>query len=190
MVVLEVAILIVWQVLDPLVPVSIPSPIAVDTRLQFCASKSPAGLVVLLAYKGVLVIFASALSYLTRRITSDFRESTMIALSVYNAIVIGLIIIVVNLIASNNVLVQYIITVFGILIIASVTQGLIFLPKFWRIHVVGDKALWSLSSKSGNTHNSSQNASSVVANHGRGSKSRSKSNGTPTQDMNIDSLVD
>lgn len=160
----ELIILILWQSLDPLRPVEIVSPIADDTRLLFCASQGSTFLAISLIYKGILLLLASGLSYLTRRITSDYRESTLIALAVYNTIIIGVIMILVNIIAGASVLIQYVISVFGVLLIASVTHALVFFPKFWNIHVNGNKKTWtSAVGPNGSTTNSSGRASIAEA---------------------------
>jgi hypothetical protein len=152
----ELVILVLWQALDPLAPIEIVSPTSVDTRLSFCSSKTSVFLTISLCYKAILLLLASGLSYLTRRITADYRESTLIALAVYNTIVIGIIVIVVNVIAGANVLTQFIITVFGILLITSVTHALVFFPKFWNIHVLKNLRTWtSAVNKSTSAHKKS-----------------------------------
>lgn len=171
---IELVILVLWQSLDPLVPVEVVSPVAIDTRLTFCSSKTPVFLTISLVYKAILLLLASGLSYLTRRITSDYRESTLIALAVYNTIVIGIIIIVVNVVAGANVMTQFIITVFGILLISSVIHSLVFIPKFWNIHVMKNLRTWtSAVNKNGSTNKS--NGKSAGHDSGRASSMKASS---------------
>jgi hypothetical protein len=96
-----------------------------------------------------LLIPAAVLSYGTRNITEDFKESETIGIAVFLSFVIGLLVLGVDIILGPmQVLAFFDVSTFGILALSGVIYTVIFVPKAHRIHVVGDKDSFSATSSS------------------------------------------
>lgn len=134
---IELIILIVWTAVPEgrLRFTSIPDPnpsVLVD--YQVCSSQYALVFFgIFLAYKGVVLLMGIYLSFVTRNVDSDFRESKYIAFSIYSVFLTMLIVLIVLFIVGLNPLVRFILTCLGIWIVTASVYLLLYVPKLMAI---------------------------------------------------------
>jgi len=98
----------------------------------------PGGIVffaIFVAYVVLLLIFGAIVSFLTRKVPSMFNESRLIAISIYNLVILaGIIIPVYFVLQYFNPFVAWIIRTLAILYGFSATLVLMFVPKVWGVY--------------------------------------------------------
>lgn len=116
---IELAILIVWSIVSPLKYEKVPDPnSAIMIDYEICTSQYGLTFFIIgLAYKGVLLLIGVALSLVTRKVDSDFRESKYIAFSIYSVFFTMVVVLIVLFVVGLNVLVRFVLTCLGIWII-------------------------------------------------------------------------
>eukprot|EP00010_Vexillifera_abyssalis_P009578 CAMPEP_0201548926 /NCGR_PEP_ID=MMETSP0173_2-20130828/5432_1 /ASSEMBLY_ACC=CAM_ASM_000268 /TAXON_ID=218659 /ORGANISM="Vexillifera sp., Strain DIVA3 564/2" /LENGTH=656 /DNA_ID=CAMNT_0047958447 /DNA_START=535 /DNA_END=2505 /DNA_ORIENTATION=- len=132
---LMIVLLIAWQVDDPLEETYTLDPIdlEVDERYLSCEQSDEALWVGLtLGYISFWVISAAAFAYLTRGIRSLFNESHLIALAVYNIIVLDIITLpLIYTFDEKDYEAKTILSALRPIYRAFSTLSLIFFPKLW-----------------------------------------------------------
>jgi len=152
---METIIMIVWQALSPLQPIIASTMEGSPSRVhqyEQCGVEGDgsAMFAVVAVEKGVLLLFGALMAFSTRRVSSQFNESSQIALAIYNVVfsigIIAPIIVVIN--ATGDVLTALLL--FVLLWIAFFTACILVIPK----------ALHILSPQSAEQNNNSVAASS------------------------------
>ena len=98
-------------------------------------------LIAVLVYNGVVLSATTWLAINTRKTVSAFRESTSIAISVYNTFVISVIAIPIIYLSGSTFDAEAIFLVksITILVVASFTMFALFVPKLYVLFVAKDK---------------------------------------------------
>jgi hypothetical protein len=93
----------------------------------------------IVAYIGLILLFGTFLSVVTRNVVSTFNESRLIAVSIYNLVFLGVVVIPIYFVLqSSGPLVAWVIIVTAVLYGLSATLFLQFLPKIWGV-VIRDR---------------------------------------------------
>ena len=94
--------------------------------------KGEAPFYVLLGYEAILLIIAAMLSFLTRNLKVSFGESKWVALSVYNILVLGILVVSLQFALSETMSPEdhYLILTISQFVGTGVTMSMIFVPKF------------------------------------------------------------
>ena len=97
----------------------------------------PGGIIffsIFVSYSGIVLLFGSLVSFLTRNVPSLFNESKLIAISTYNLVILGAIIIPVFFVLLEfNPFIGWIIRTLAILYAFTATLYLMFIPKVWGL---------------------------------------------------------
>jgi basic membrane lipoprotein Med (substrate-binding protein (PBP1-ABC) superfamily) len=137
----EVIILVLWTIFDILSPITVANArTAGFGEVQLlCASETGKtyGLATFLAYNVLLLILAAFMSYWTRNVKEEYKESTGLAIAVYLSLVVLLVFIALVIATPNDYLVRFYMCAYGAWAVLAVTYVSLFLPKFWRTHFVG-----------------------------------------------------
>jgi len=93
----------------------------------------------IVAYIAAFLLFGTFLSFVTRNVVSTFNESRLIAVSIYNLVFLGIVIIPIYFVLEGNgPVVQWVIIVTAVIYGLSATMFLQFVPKIWGI-VITDR---------------------------------------------------
>lgn len=146
--VFDVILLLVWQGTSPWSPRTwLGDLLTIYTSVTECGSSDLTIPYILLASKGLLVMWGCYIAFVTRNVASDFNESKYTSMAVYNMLFsMGLLIPILLLIRSEREAVYFLVAFCG-LWIALATLLLFFLPKFLRIYL-GNEAFESSASQS------------------------------------------
>lgn len=141
----EVLVLLLWQLLDPLKwtrTVTLQSDLgyAVES-VGVCRSDNSAPYMATLGVFNLgLLLYAIWLCYITRSISSDFNESRWITASVISIFQILILATPVMVIVRDYPSANYCVTVCVLFLMSMSTMCLIFVPKFVQIHVTGGES--------------------------------------------------
>lgn len=157
---LEFLYLSIWTGLDIYFPrIITDSPLLVENeRFIICASLEDWGFSIFLSLKALLLVAGVVISYRVRKIKlSDYNESNVIGLIIYNITLIFVIAVVILLVVPFSVTIVTTVINIAIIIICYTIMFVLFLPKFIRIYKRGDK-----SSESFNSSGSSRLSSVII----------------------------
>ncbi|CAG0888622.1 unnamed protein product [Cyprideis torosa] len=144
-IVVDVTILIVWTVTDPMVlevedlPFELPDntdeDIKIRPQLEHCVSvNNDIWLGVLYAYKGLLLIFGLFLSYETRSVKLKLvNDSRFVGMAIYNVVVLCGITAPVSLVIASQPDASFAFVNFSTIFCCLISMGLIFTPKIVEI---------------------------------------------------------
>ncbi|KAJ3196393.1 hypothetical protein HK101_009104 [Irineochytrium annulatum] len=126
----EVAVLVVWTVLDPPAPTGMFE--SSDVAFWTCSSAKHGDIFsgILLAMNGLMLVAGTWLAYQTRNVDEKFRESYYIALVMYNTFVWAIIAIALVFLTQLGGTVQFIIRSLVICMVSFGALILLFGPKF------------------------------------------------------------
>ncbi|XP_064634333.1 gamma-aminobutyric acid type B receptor subunit 2-like [Lineus longissimus] len=141
---LDLSILVAWQIVDPLrrktkkMPLRILTPDgdrAVVPLLEYCHSQyMTVWMGAIYAYKGLLLVFGCFLAWETRHVSIPaLNDSKYIGMSVYNTVIMCIAGAAVSVVIQNQLNASF--TIIGLFIIfcTSITLCLVFLPKLIQI---------------------------------------------------------
>ncbi|XP_013406570.1 gamma-aminobutyric acid type B receptor subunit 1-like [Lingula anatina] len=143
--VLDLAALTVWQVLDPLYreledfpqedPPDIHKDVKILPQLEHCESHHfMIWIGVVFGYKGLLLLFGLFLAYETRSIKmKQVNDSRFIGMSIYNVVVVSLITGPVTLVIRSQPDASFAFVSIAIILCSFLSMGLIFVPKIIEI---------------------------------------------------------
>ena len=139
--VIDVTILIVWLIADPMVlevenlafeyPENTDEDVKIRPQLEHCVSKNNAvWLGILYAYKGLLLIFGLFLSYETRSVKLKMvNDSRFVGMAIYNVAVLCGITAPVSLVIASQPDASFAFVTFATIFCCMISMGLIFTPK-------------------------------------------------------------
>jgi hypothetical protein len=132
----ELIVMIAWSQVSPLQPVTYFRNISGSIHQATHCSVDSAGMtfvVIEAVYKGLLLVVGSLLAFRTRKVSSNFNESSSIAMSIYSclfsSLIIGALIYFVSAFEDTLVLLM----LFLIFWLATVTWALVFGAKFYAL---------------------------------------------------------
>jgi basic membrane lipoprotein Med (substrate-binding protein (PBP1-ABC) superfamily) len=135
----EFAILVIWQALDPLVPVTkVVDGLEYNELYQYCKSKSAVPISVFLAFNALALIPNMLVAWITRTVTERYNESSAVGLTSAVTVFIGIIVIGATKIVNNSILAAYILPTIGMLGIIAIMYVMIFIPKILYVHGLWD----------------------------------------------------
>ncbi|XP_072030343.1 gamma-aminobutyric acid type B receptor subunit 2-like [Amphiura filiformis] len=155
---IDMFVLILWQVLDPiyietmdLAKTSDPDVPNVRTisYIEQCTSTNQIyWLVALCTYKGLLLLFGTWLAWETRKVTIPaLNDSKLIGICVYNTVVLCIVGVSVSFLIKNDTSVLYIFTSCTIIVCATLTLMILFIPKIISVYRYSDGAPSSCNSR-------------------------------------------
>jgi len=156
---MEIVIMIVWQILSPIQPYISSTMEGSPSRqhdYEQCGVRNNGSSMFAVAAveKGLLLVFGALMAFSTRKVSSQFNESSQIALAIYNVVfsigIIAPIIFVIN--ATGDILIALLL--FVLLWIAFFTASILVIPK--ALHILSPQ-------------NADQNNASVVGSSGNSS---------------------
>ncbi|CAI9738858.1 gamma-aminobutyric acid type B receptor subunit 1-like [Octopus vulgaris] len=139
--VIDMAILVPWQLLDPLYrhlekfppeePKHTSEDIMLEPYLEHCSSKNmKIWLGIMFSYKGVLLIFGLFLAYETRSVKlKQVNDSRFVGMSIYNVVVLCVITAPITLIINSQQDATFAFMSLAIVMCSFLSMGLIFGPK-------------------------------------------------------------
>ncbi|KAK7094949.1 hypothetical protein V1264_006423 [Littorina saxatilis] len=142
---LDVAVLVAWQILDPLKrdletfameePTDTDEDIQLRPQLEHCISDNlSVWLGVLFGYKGILLIFGIFLAYETRSVKlKQVNDSRFVGMSIYNVVVLCVITAPISLIIGNQQDATFAFVSLAIVLCSFLSMGLIFVPKMMEL---------------------------------------------------------
>ena len=132
----ELIVMIVWTAVSPLKPVTYFRNISGTIHQATHCSVDSSGMtfvVIEAVYKGLLLVVGSLLAFRTRKVSSNFNESSSIAMSIYSclfsSVIIGALIYFVSAFEDTLILLM----LFLIFWLATVTWALVFGAKFYEL---------------------------------------------------------
>ncbi|XP_076455259.1 gamma-aminobutyric acid type B receptor subunit 1-like [Babylonia areolata] len=143
--VLDVGVLVCWQVLDPMrrhlevfameEPTTTEEDIQLRPQLEHCVSDNlSVWLGVLFGYKGILLIFGIFLAYETRSVKlKQVNDSRFVGMSIYNVVVLCVITAPISLIIGNQQDATFAFVSLAIVLCSFLSMGLIFVPKMMEL---------------------------------------------------------
>ncbi|KAK6195470.1 hypothetical protein SNE40_000895 [Patella caerulea] len=141
----DVAILTVWQIMDPLQrklqffplenPINTEDDIKLLPQLEHCHSEHlSVWLGVLFGYKSILLIFGIFLSYELRSVKlKQVNDSRFVAMGIYNVVVMCVITAPITLIIGNQQDASFAFISLAIILCSFLSMGLLFVPKMVEI---------------------------------------------------------
>lgn len=147
------SVLSIWQGLSPLIPArkSVPG-IRYNELYEYCKSRNPAGLAVILSCHAIILLPIMWISWKTRdgivskkdaghggmtinvQIPDQFKEAIGVTLTSIISFVIGIVAIVSTFIAPDNIDAQFVIPTISMLLIVVMAFIPLFAPKFLYVH--------------------------------------------------------
>jgi hypothetical protein len=125
-----IIVLAVWNGVQPLTTTRT-QPSSIDEYYVVCYVEQfwwPIGFVIA---GGVLMAIGAYVATRTRNLAPGFNESAPLALSIYNAIVVGGVVVLLVFVLNNTPVINIIFGI-GLFLIAAVPVALIYPPKIWR----------------------------------------------------------
>ncbi|XP_072030345.1 gamma-aminobutyric acid type B receptor subunit 2-like isoform X1 [Amphiura filiformis] len=137
---IDLCVLILWQVLDPIYVETIevaekrdpeiPNKRIISYIEQCTSTNHVYWLVALCAYKGLLLLFGTWLAWETRKVTIPaLNDSKLIGICVYNTVVLCIVGVSVSFLIRNDTSVLFIFTSCTIIVCATLTLMILFVPK-------------------------------------------------------------
>ncbi|XP_022094222.1 gamma-aminobutyric acid type B receptor subunit 2-like isoform X2 [Acanthaster planci] len=184
MAVIDLIILVVWQIVDPMKPTSLELSSRMDTSgrdvmiipvMETCVSANMTiWLAVIYIYKGVLMIFGLFLAWETRHVSIPaLNDSKYIGSSVYNVVIMCVLGVALSSVIKDNPNASYGLVSVFILFCSTVTLCLVFVPKVIemrgnpnvneRVRVVGTMDKSRSASTSINTFDTDQKFKSLCS---------------------------
>ena len=153
----DIIILSTMQILSPLQPVTTLMENN-NTRYSYtyCSAADRTAiqlLIVLGGLKGILLLFGSVVAFTTRKVSTQFSESSQVAWSIYNTIFASVLLIGIIGFTQSSGTALYILVLILILWISTFAVGILFIPKCYKILFPGNDntKLSSLLNKSNNS---------------------------------------
>jgi gamma-aminobutyric acid type B receptor len=158
-------LLALWFTVDPITPQSTPTEVStvsgvITVSIQKCGSSSVVFSVLIFFWKAILLFSGLRLSFLIRKVSSDFQESTWIFSSSLVVLFTSVIVLAMGYMIEMDPLAFYSFFAFLLLSATSVVMGLMIMPKLLRHRQNASGTLPSDRSSSGDT--SSNNMQSVL----------------------------
>ncbi|KAJ3178227.1 hypothetical protein HK101_010150, partial [Irineochytrium annulatum] len=132
---IEVAVLIVWTIIDPPVPTGAFQ--STDAAFWTCSSAKYGTIFsgILLGMSGLMLVAGTWLAYQTRNVDEKFRESFYLACTMYNSFIWSIIAISLVFLDHLGGTVQFVIRSLAICMVSFGALLLIFAPKFSSIYL-------------------------------------------------------
>ncbi|GAB6027475.1 Gamma-aminobutyric acid type B receptor subunit 1 [Chamberlinius hualienensis] len=141
MLVIDITILFIWQLTDPLgreiekfpveKPLDTDEDMEIEPQLEHCASQNNnVWLGTMYGYKGLLLIFGIFLAYETRSVTiKQINDSRLVGMSIYNVVVLCMITAPVTMVISSQQDASFAFVSLAIIFCCFLSMALIFMPK-------------------------------------------------------------
>ena len=141
MVVIDVIVLLIWLIQDPLKrniesfpledPLDINDDIKIRPELEHCESdNNVVWLAIVYGYKGLILLFGLFLAYETRSIKiKQINDSRYVGMSIYNVVILCLITTPVAMVISSQQDASFVFISLAIIFCSFLSMALIFMPK-------------------------------------------------------------
>ncbi|WAR01606.1 GABR2-like protein [Mya arenaria] len=138
---IDAALLVTWQILDPLqtsiknLTVIKEGDLDVIPVVEYCVShKMTIWLILIYAYKGMLLVFGCFLAWETRQVSIPaLNDSKYIGMSVYNVVIMCICGAAVSFVINDQPTSSFVIMGFFIIFSTTITLCLVFMPKIIEI---------------------------------------------------------
>jgi len=131
--IVEIILLVVWTAFDPLKPYTNETSdptyalvICQSTHATFQTGMQWG----LIGFNLAISVIGGYLAVRTRHVETNYKESKYIGLSIYNVFVMAMIVLCIEFAGGSSPTAQFLVLVFGILMVSCFTLLVLFLPKF------------------------------------------------------------
>jgi hypothetical protein len=131
---IDLAILLTWSISDMLHAKNVQSdddPVVYSTLCR--SSNDTIFIIVLAAYKCILIGVTAVMAFLARKLPNVLNESYFITLAVYNVGLFTCIVLPVSAVLYDDIEASMIVRSIGILLCGAASVGLLVIPKMWVI---------------------------------------------------------
>ncbi|RDD36469.1 Gamma-aminobutyric acid type B receptor subunit 2, partial [Trichoplax sp. H2] len=144
MVLIDILILILWNIIDPIATSDINIGEVMETdnkiirnRLQVCTSKNwIVWLIIILIYKSVMLLYGVSLAWRTRKVSiNSLNDSRSLALTIYNIFVLSFTGVIIGMVSNDVNNVGFALKSTFIILCTTSSICLVFIPKLLQVKV-------------------------------------------------------